>query len=597
MPFGWYVMASEMSLLTRAAIPLVLACFGGHLHLATIAGPLQDGQAVKSDHPRTASVSGRVTIGGSPAVGVQLALVPGDAAAESQGTTRAKTDQDGHYLLDSLASGYYLLQVVAGGNAVQGELREGRRIALQEALKLENIDFALVPGGVITGRVTDGDGSPIAELSPTLKLVDEKGRSRMFYPGPQESRTDDRGIYRIYGLPPGRYIIGFGREWDGPTLDQNDIVLVSRQLYAISYYPGVVDEANSKTVEVTAGSEITGIDIRLTVKKRLFKAEGIVVDADTGVPIAGAEVSQGRLWDGGGEGPGGGVRCDSDGRFKFGRLQSGKHFVKLSSDYGKASNSFCDQITFEIADGDVDGLEVKVHHGSAISGVVVPASPNDENIASAMASREVYAIQLRTNPDNGTLTQDSVAQGPIAADRSFRLAGLPPGKYRLQLSNEPADSYCIQYIEVPGVGRLTNRAPYPPGSFDGDPIAIGEGRNNQDIRGVRIALGTARGIIRGQIKFEGGPLPPNALTNVSVVMLPASDTRQYSGAAVDADGRFVIKSLAAGQYVIRAAAYIYHDNTQKDGGMKVLARASETVTIANGQEATVTLTLNLSGGQ
>jgi hypothetical protein len=164
----------------------------------------------------------------------------------------------------------------------------------------------------------------------------------------------------------------------------------------------------------------------------------------------------------------------------------------------------------------------------------------------------------------------------------------------LQLQSDGEDAFCISYIDLPGTGRLVNRVPYPPGSFDGEPIEIGEGQI-QDVRGVLIAVSTANGVIRGQIKFEKGSLPPDALIDVSIVMLPPSQPTPYSGAAVDPDGRFVIRSLVPGQYMIRAAAYTNRPTGQKDGGMIVLARTSQTVTIGDEQDTAVTLTLNLGG--
>ena len=578
-----------MDLLIGVFVPLVLVCSSGHF---------QDGPTAKAVHSHSASVSGRVTIGNAPAVGVQVALRRSDNSPGVENNIyRAKTDQDGHYLLDSLTSGYYTVQVVEPTMVVQGEESQGRKVSLREGMKLENIDFALVPGGVITGRVTDGEGSPIRDLLPTLKVVNEKGQSTFFEPGTQESETDDRGIFRIYGLPPGRYIVGFGPDWGGPS-DGLYRSLLPRKPFPLTYYPGFLDEPQAKKIEVTAGSEITGIDISLTVKKNLFKATGTVVDVDRGAPLGGAVLRYGTLWgkNDTGEGPHEyeSVRSDSDGRFKLDRLESGRHFLRLANDYSHANNSFGDQVTFEVTDGDVDGLEVKVHHGSAINGIVVSASPDDGQIAAELVPREVYAVQLKTNPINGSLKTDYVAQATVGSDRSFRLAGLPPGKYQFQMSNDGQISPYIKYIDWPTSGRLMNRVPYPPGFFEGDPIEIGEGQNTKDIQGVRIALDMPRGVIRGQLRFAGGPLPQNAYTDVSIVMLPASDTRPWAGAAVDPDGRFVVRSLPAGQYMINVAVYIPN---KSDSGTKILAKTSETVSLSDGEETTVTLTLNLSGKQ
>src|SRR5215470_18489646 len=112
-----------MSLLIRALIPIILACLGG---------PLQEGLTVKVDHPQTASVAGRVTIGDSPVVGVQVALVRSDYSPQGEkNISRAKTDQDGRYLLDSLTAGYYTIEVLAPKMAVQGQGNQGRQITLQ----------------------------------------------------------------------------------------------------------------------------------------------------------------------------------------------------------------------------------------------------------------------------------------------------------------------------------------------------------------------------------------------------------------------------------------------------------------------------------
>src|SRR5215831_17583824 len=128
-------------MLTRAVISVVLAFLGGYW---------QEERPVKSDGPRTASVSGSVTMSGNPLAGTQVVLVPADAQTR-EGKRRTSTDREGHYLLDSLKSGYYTIQVAAPGAAVQGQGQGGevgRRITVQEAAKLEDINFALVPGGV-----------------------------------------------------------------------------------------------------------------------------------------------------------------------------------------------------------------------------------------------------------------------------------------------------------------------------------------------------------------------------------------------------------------------------------------------------------------
>src|SRR5262249_23039587 len=93
--------------------------------------------------------------------------------------------------------------------------------------------------------------------------------------------TDDRGVYRVYGLEPGRYLISAGRDLKsggsgggGPNLN-----------YPLTYYPGVSEEARAEGVEVAAGAEATSIDITLGKSVTGYGARGRVVNSDTGQPM------------------------------------------------------------------------------------------------------------------------------------------------------------------------------------------------------------------------------------------------------------------------------------------------------------------------
>src|SRR5204862_5892686 len=82
----------------------------------------------------------------------------------------------------------------------------GRPVELAEGAVLQNIDFALPPGGVVTGRVVDEIGDAVAQVSVSLarrRYVD--GERRLVRQA--GSSTDDRGELRIYGVSPREYVI------------------------------------------------------------------------------------------------------------------------------------------------------------------------------------------------------------------------------------------------------------------------------------------------------------------------------------------------------------------------------------------------------
>src|SRR5215468_11276186 len=147
----------------------------------------------RDNRPRTASVSGRVTIAGKPAVNAKVVIaevndrhapgtqgfsivLPGSGAGEDYVVL---TDAEGRYRATNLPEGKYEAHVSLGGcvrekPSPNASLMES--FSLSEGASRENVDFALVRGGVITGRVTDGDGRPLIARAVSLQVVDEGGR-------------------------------------------------------------------------------------------------------------------------------------------------------------------------------------------------------------------------------------------------------------------------------------------------------------------------------------------------------------------------------------------------------------------------------------
>src|SRR5262245_14567244 len=147
----------------------------------------------RDNRPRTASVSGRVTIAGKPAVNVKVVItevndrpvsgnqgfhidLPGSRAGEDYVVL---TDAEGRYRATNLPEGKYEEHVSLGGCVREKPSPKDSLVesfSLDEGESRENVDFALVRGGVITGRVTDADGRPLIARGVILQVVDEEGR-------------------------------------------------------------------------------------------------------------------------------------------------------------------------------------------------------------------------------------------------------------------------------------------------------------------------------------------------------------------------------------------------------------------------------------
>src|SRR5438067_6890013 len=152
-------------------------------------------------------ITGRVTLGDKGVANAPVVLYPSERVGSNRTpVARATTDFEGHYRLANVPAGRYTVSVFAPtmigpGDGFYGG--PGKFVTIAVGETVDKIDFALVRGGVITGRVTDADGSPVIAEHLQLNPVAQQQEGRLSLPNvnPFMYETDDRGVYRIYGIP------------------------------------------------------------------------------------------------------------------------------------------------------------------------------------------------------------------------------------------------------------------------------------------------------------------------------------------------------------------------------------------------------------
>src|SRR5262245_23459529 len=102
------------------------------------------------------SVSGRITIKDKPAPGVMVGLRGNEMMSAYEPFMRAVTDENGNYRIANLAAGTYALSITLPAY-IPADKADRKVIVVAEDENVENINFSLVRGGVITGKVTDGE--------------------------------------------------------------------------------------------------------------------------------------------------------------------------------------------------------------------------------------------------------------------------------------------------------------------------------------------------------------------------------------------------------------------------------------------------------
>ena len=519
------------------------------------------------------SISGRVTLGGSPAEGIPVVAVSGQTVNRRDAAARSLTDSEGRYRLSELLPGQYQIWAVTPGLIAEPgplprygfpEVGSVQSINLSANEDVSDIDLRLVRGAVITGRVTDADNNPVVEERVSLQLVDEHGAPSRYGSSPsydQMYQTDDRGVYRIYGLSGGRYKVSVGH-------DSSDGVLRGR--HERTFHPDVRDQSKGAIVELKEGGEAKNIDIKLGSATQTYAVSGRVTDVETGLPIprAGVRFTIVRQ-DKGPPVPSFGLQADDRGEFSFEGLASG-HYTALATSEFYGGNFYSDPVNFEVVDHNVRGLELKAIPGLSVSGVVVADGMITKDLLSELPKLRIFArVASGTNSEN-----PPGGSSIVAPDGSFQVNGLRPGRVSINASTS-APTY----------------TPLSIARMEHDGIGVTQGFDiQQSVSGLLIIINYGTGAIRGTVRLEGGA---SLVDSRIYVNSKREGERSGTGIVVDARGQFVIKNLAPGTYEVTVQVGI--------GGSAAPSRPvppqKQLVSVTNGSESEVTFVVDLTPKQ
>jgi Carboxypeptidase regulatory-like domain len=271
------------------------------------------------------------------------------------------SDDDGNFKLTGLSAGAYILNAYVPGYVTAESLYENaiHRIG-------ENVSINMIKGGVITGRVTDEAGEPLVGVNVlSYRLRNLEGITAGFESySRNEGMTDDRGIYRIYGLPPGVYIVRISSEYsfnlaqiigDAPT-----------------YYPSATRDTASE-INLRGGEEVSGIDIRHRGDRGRIVSGAISREIESSPARHNFSIRLKGLETGRFEAE---TYVSSSLGFAFYGVPDGDYelIARRTSDGGDASSSARRRIS--VKGMDVSGIELKLAPHGSIAGRVVIESSN-----------------------------------------------------------------------------------------------------------------------------------------------------------------------------------------------------------------------------
>jgi hypothetical protein len=472
----------------------------------------------------TASISGKIRVKDKAVAGVVVFAEDQNAGRRWTKIPRATTDSTGSYRITNVPAGTYVIRPVAPAFALDEDINS---VVISEGENVEDIDISMVPGGVITGKITDADGKPLIEENVNVL----QNYTTSITVRNDSLRTDDRGIYRAYGLRPGKYIVYVG---------QNDsLPHGARPSYGQTFYPSVTDMAKATDIEVREGSETKNIDIVVGRPPTTYNVSGRVLDAETGKPLSrikyGVYRSQGEY---GGSSVVGETFTNANGEFRVENVLPGKYSVFLvPEDSGVRGDS----VAFEVIDHDVADLVIRAGKAATISGVVVVEGA--ENAKPGIKASGLYVNAWVEGAEDRFTGSHSQLVKP---DGSFRISDIQKGLNNFTLySPTRSEVRPLQLVRIERDGVVQPRG-----------LIV---RDGEQVTGVRLVAKYLTGAIHGQVKVEGELLPGSHMV-VWITYLDENGTPDQFGMGnsqpqLDSRRRFTAQGLAAGTYQVNVTVF------------------------------------------
>jgi hypothetical protein len=241
--------------------------------LSSIAFAATGNQATDQKSAELLSLSGSVLRADTraPLPHVQVVVVgPSGTAADEQdkagglgalqsGTT---TDGKGNFRIDNLKPGTYLLRASHAGMTMKTGTDPGMVIQLQPAHP-QTITVLMLQAGAITGRIVNELGEPMQSVSVSAMRYAYSIRGRHLTPA-QNTTTDDKGEYRLFGLKPGPYLVLAGGQGEAmqsgddsglqtETKPGNNKTINTK--YAPAFYPNQTAPDQASPIVVKPGDE------------------------------------------------------------------------------------------------------------------------------------------------------------------------------------------------------------------------------------------------------------------------------------------------------------------------------------------------------
>ena len=221
------------------------------------------------------TITGRVTDhNDAPIPNLQIEAIPG-RCDYNNGLFGTQTDQNGDFTLAGVPAGDMYVQACAtctgqdyinewyGGGS---DCNQAQPVSVPLGASTGSIDFQLLPGATVTGRILDAAGNPIENVH--VYAIDNTCDGAWL----SGTNSDVDGYYTLGGLPPGDVFIHACPSCSGQIPPLN---------YVSQWYGGTLDCGQAQAVTLGTGATVQDIDFTLETGGSI---SGRVTD-QTGAPV------------------------------------------------------------------------------------------------------------------------------------------------------------------------------------------------------------------------------------------------------------------------------------------------------------------------
>jgi hypothetical protein len=545
-------------------------------------GPAAKPPATETSEKDKCTLSGFVTNiqTGEPIKKANLRMTLSNVARTTNGVFEqtgysGKSTADGSFTFEGMAPGEYWLIAEKSGfirtrYGSKNGLNGGTMLSLSPGQKIAGIKFQLVPQATITGRVLDDDGDPIGGV-----VVQALGRMWMqggkaHYAPIGRATTDDTGVYRITNLSPGKYYIMAEdpRQQRMNSMNEKPATPGKPNIQPVrTFYPSSLDLTGAAKLELKAGQEQPGTDIRIR-SAETFHIRGKVtgdVSEDPNQPTMLMLVPYNNdsikitLFQGF-------TMLRKDHTFEIGNVLPGAYVISMPGMNGEKQTA---RQPVEVGSADLNDVVIASQPTFTIHGQIELQGTG----SSDAKQKGLDGVYVTLQPDDMDMMFGNT-QGIAKPDGSFVIENLPASKLRANVFNEPEGTY-VKSI------RLGNQETL------GKPLDLnGSGE-------LHVLLHTGAPELCGTVTAKkGGSVVP--VSSASVLLISEDLIRSGGSphtANTNQNGAFTAKGLTPGVYYALAYESEERRNMQDPTLLKLLAGKATKVELKENDKQQVQLTL------